>query len=59
MAKHNDLRGGDHLQFLDSVARTREGVKNTYVYDKYYKVHVDAVRLYFGEEDLRSFNHVV
>ena len=28
----------------------RESVKNTYVYDKCYKVHVYAVRLYFGEK---------
>ena len=28
----------------------RESVKNTYVYDKCYKVHVYAVYLYFGEK---------
>ena len=50
MAKHNDWPGGDHLQFLDNVVRTRESAKNTYAYDKCYKVHVYAVKLYFGEK---------
>ena len=59
MAEHNDLLGGYHLLFLNSVVRTREGIKNTYVDDKYYKVHVYAVRLYFDEKNLHSFNHVM
>ena len=50
MAEHNDLLGGYHLQFLDSVVRTRESLKNTYIHDKCYKVHVYAVRLYFGKK---------
>ena len=28
----------------------RESVKNTYIHDKCYKVHVYAVRLYFSEK---------
>ena len=50
MVEHNDLLGEYHLYILDSAVRTRESVKNTYIHDKCYKVHVYAVRLYFGEK---------
>ena len=36
--------------FLDSALRMRGSAKNTYIHDKCYKVHVYAVRLYFGEK---------
>ena len=50
MAKLGDLLGDYRLQFLYSVVRTRESAKNTYIHDKCYKVHVHAVRLYFGNK---------
>ena len=50
MAKLGDMLGDYHLYFLDSVVRTRDSAKNTYVCDKCYKVHVYSVKLYFGEK---------
>ena len=50
MAERNDLLGGYHLYLLHSAVRMRKSVKNTYIHDKCYKVHVYAVRLYFGEK---------
>ena len=52
MAELDDLLRDYHLQYLDSVVRTRESAKNNYVCEKCYKVHVYVVCLYFGEKIL-------
>ena len=50
VAKHNDLLGRYHLSLMVNIVRMRESMENTYIDDNCYKVHVYAVRLYFGEK---------